>query len=381
MNNSTPTTAAGEQVVTGAPGLILMTADPIGGVWNYVLELSRGLAPHGVRIALATMGRPVSPGQRREVADEANVTLFESGYRLEWMDDPWGDVEKSGDWLLSLEAELKPDLVHLNGYAHAVLPWRSPCLVVAHSCVLSWWEAVRGEQAPQRLDHYRDRVALGLAAADLVAAPSSAMLDCIRRLYLPLPDAQVVYNARGRTRFRPGRKEDFILSVGRVWDEAKNIGALVRNAYDLPWPVYVAGEINQPGGGAANVDGVNRLGFLAPESLAPWYAAAAIYVLPARYEPFGLTVLEAALSGCALVLGDIPSLRELWDGAALFVDPESAVDLQKQLRALCADRNRQASLREKALERSRSFSAARMTAGYLSLYSRLGAGNEIHSRQ
>ncbi len=32
--------------------------------------------------------------------------------------------------------------------------------------------------------------------------------------------------------------------------------------------------------------------------------------LPARYEPFGLSVLEAALSGCALVLGDIPSLRE-----------------------------------------------------------------------
>ncbi|MBU5613439.1 glycosyltransferase family 4 protein [Geomonas azotofigens] len=375
MNKAVPPTAANDAPLAGAPGLILMTADPIGGVWNYVLELCRGLAPHGVNIALATMGRPLSPGQRREVADEANVTLFESGYRLEWMDDPWVDVEKSGEWLLALEAELKPDLVHLNGYVHAALPWRSPCLVVAHSCVLSWWEAVRGEQAPQRLDDYRARVSRGLAAADLVAAPSSAMLDCIRRLYLPLPDAQVVYNARGRTRFRPGMKEDFILSVGRVWDEAKNIGALVRNAYDLPWPVYVAGEINQPGGGAANVDGVNRLGFLAPESLAPWYAAAAIYVLPARYEPFGLTVLEAAQSGCALVLGDIPSLRELWDGAALFVDPESAMDLQKQLRALCADRNRQASLREKALERSRSFSAAKMTDGYLDLYSRLRGGS------
>ncbi|WP_224981847.1 glycosyltransferase family 4 protein [Geomonas agri] len=377
MNKVVSPTTASDAPPVGAPGLILMTADPIGGVWNYVLELCRGLAPHGVQIALATMGRPLSPGQHREVADEANVTLYESGYRLEWMEDPWADVEKSGEWLLSLEAELKPDLVHLNGYAHAALPWRRPCLVVAHSCVLSWWEAVRGEQAPQRLDDYRVRVSRGLAAADLVAAPSTAMLDCIRRLYLPLPEAQVIYNARGRTRFRPGMKEDFILSVGRVWDEAKNIGALVRNAYDLPWPVYVAGEINQPGGGAANVDGVNRLGFLAPESLAPWYAAAAIYVLPARYEPFGLTVLEAAQSGCALVLGDIPSLRELWDGAALFVDPESAMDLQKQLRALCADRSRQASLREKALERSRSFTAAKMTAGYLSLYSRLRGGRPV----
>jgi glycogen synthase len=372
MNNQSSIEAAGAGA-SKTPQLILMTADPIGGVWNYVLELSRGLALHGVRVALATMGRPLSPGQHREVADEANVTLYESRYRLEWMDNPWGDVDKSGEWLLALEKDLKPDLVHLNGYAHAALPWRSPCLVVAHSCVLSWWEAVRGEKAPERLDDYRTHVARGLAAADLVAAPSSAMLDCIRRLYLPLPEAQVVYNARGRTRFRPGKKEDFILSVGRVWDEAKNIGSLVRQAYDLPWPVYVAGEINPPGGGAVNVDGVNRLGFLAPESLAPWYAAASIYVLPARYEPFGLTVLEAALSGCALVLGDIPSLRELWDGAALFVDPDSTRDLQKQLRALCSDRNRQASLREKALERSRSFSTPKMIQGYLALYSRLCA--------
>ena len=43
-------------------------------------------------------------------------------------------------------------------------------------------------------------------------------------------------------------------------------------------------------------------------------ARASIYALPARYEPFGLSILEAALSGAALVLGDIPSLREVWGG-------------------------------------------------------------------
>ena len=377
MTTSDPTTSGNETARAAAPRLVLMTADPIGGVWNYVLELARGLSAYGVEIALATMGKPLSPDQRREVADEGNVTLYESEYRLEWMDEPWGDVEQSGKWLLSLEADLHPDLVHLNGYVHASLPWQSPCLVVAHSCILSWWQAVRREELPVRFQQYRRRVAKGLAAADLVAAPSAAMLEVIRNLYLPLPNARVVHNARSRTRFRPGRKEDFILSVGRVWDEAKNIGALVRNAYDLPWPVYVAGEINHPDGGGVIMDGVNRLGFLAPEALAPWYAAASVYVLPARYEPFGLTVLEAALSGCALVLGDIPSLRELWDGAAIFVDPESPDDLQEELCALCADRAMQESLGEKALARSRSFTAAKMVSGYLALYSQLcqGIGN------
>ena len=354
------------------PRRILMTADPIGGVWSYALELARGLSGHGIEIALATMGRPLTQEQRHEVAEEGNVALFESAYRLEWMDDPWRDVDRSGEWLLTLEAKLRPDLVHLNGYVHAALPWETPCLVVAHSCMLSWWQAVRREDPPSGLEQYHRRVLEGLAAADLVAAPTAAMLACIERLYLPLPKAQVIHNACGRTRFRPGRKEDFILSVGRIWDDAKNIGAVARSAYDLPWPVYVAGEQSHPGGGGAAVmDGVNRLGFLQPESLAPWYAAASIYALPARYEPFGLTILEAAQSGCALVLGDIPSLRELWDGAAIFVDPDRGEALEDEIRALCADRGRVMSMGEKALMRSRSFSAAKMTAGYLAAYRQL----------
>ena len=63
---------------------------------------------------------------------------------------------------------------------------------------------------------------------------------------------------------------------------------------------------------------------------------AAIYALPARYEPFGLSALEAALSGCALVLGDIPSLREVWGDAAVFVPPDDAGGLRDALYA--ADR-------------------------------------------
>lgn len=360
-----------QRVAEGFPRRILMTADPIGGVWSYVLELARGLGGYGVEIALATMGQPLSSEQRREVDDEPNVTLYESKFMVEWMEDPWDDVQQSGEWLLSLESQLHPDLVHLNGYAHAALPWRSPCLVVAHSCMVSWWEAVRGEDLPSGFEPYRRCVMKGLAAADMVVAPTAAMLQSVQKLYLPLPKARVIYNARSRTRFRPGRKKNFILSVGRLWDEAKNIGALARTAYDLPWPVYVAGEQTRPQGGTANLEGVNRLGLLSPEDLVPWYSAASIYALPARYEPFGLTILEAAQSACALVLGDIPTLRELWDGAAVFVPPDDDGPLERELRALCADPGRVADLGEKALVRSRTFNANKMTSGYLSAYREL----------
>jgi glycogen synthase len=353
------------------PRRILMTADPIGGVWSYVLELAHGLNEYGVEVALATMGARLSNEQRVEVAQEKNVTVFESEFRLEWMDDPWEDVAHSGDWLLSLEEQVRPDLIHLNGYCHAALPWQAPCMVVAHSCMVSWWEAVRKEELPIGLEPYRSCVAKGLAAADMVVAPTAAMLHSVERFYQPVDKGRVIYNARSRTRFRPGRKKDFILCVGRLWDEAKNIATLAKTAYRLPWPVYVAGEQKHPGGGTAAFDGINRLGFMDQDSLVPWYSAAKIYALPARYEPFGLTVLEAALSGCALVLGDIPSLRELWEDVAVFVDPDDDEALARELRSLCADSQRVADLGERALLRSRSYNISKMVAGYLSAYREL----------
>jgi hypothetical protein len=90
--------------------------------------------------------------------------------------------------------------------------------------------------------------------------------------------------------------------------------------------------------------------------------------LPARYEPFGLSALEAALSGCALVLGDIDSLRENWSDAALFVAPDDRAALATALRRLIDDPDLRAGLADAARRRSREFSAAAMGDRTLELY-------------
>ena len=288
---------------------ILMTTDTVGGVWDYAVQLARSPAPAGVAVTLAAVGR-TSAVQR---AQAAGLTLVESDFRLEWMDDPWADVAASGAWLLGLEREHRPHVVHLNGYAHGRLPFVAPTVVVGHSCVGSWWQAVKGEPAPP--GRYHDEVTAGLHAATAVVAPTRAMLAELDRLYGPARDATVIYNGRSPDDFRPADKRPFVLSAGRLWDEAKNLATLRRAAAGLPWPVRVAGD-----GGAGG--GVDLLGKLSAADMAAAFAAASIYCLPARYEPFGLSVLEAALSGCALVLGDIPTLRELWEGAAAFVAPD-----------------------------------------------------------
>ncbi|UFS72145.1 glycosyltransferase family 4 protein [Geomonas sp. RF6] len=353
---------------------ILMTSDSIGGVWSYSMELAHALSRYGVEVVLATMGRPLSPDQRKEAERLQNVTVEESGYRLEWMEDPWEELQRAGEWLLSLAQKHTPELVHLNGYAHATLPWDVPCLVVAHSCVLSWWEAVRREPPPPSLDRYREMVRQGVAAADLVAAPSAAMLAAVERLYLPLQNTRVIHNARSGGHFVPGAKRELILSVGRLWDDAKNISLVERCAGALPWPVYVAGEETHPEGGQVAMEKVRTLGYLPQQRLAPWYRWASIYALPARYEPFGLTILEAAMCGCALVIGDIPTLRELWEGAAVFIDPEDGEALTFHLRALCADAAARGELAERALARSRDFTPEKMGAQYVAAYGSLLQG-------
>jgi glycogen synthase len=348
---------------------VLMTADTIGGVWTYALDLARGLGERGVQVALATMGGPLSTHQAREAAGIGSLTVFESTYKLEWMADPWCDVERAGDWLLALENDWVPDLVHLNGYAHGNLPWRAPHLVVGHSCVLSWWRAVKGEPAPEEWARYRAAVKAGLRAADSVLAPTRAMLSELQRTYGPLRSTAVISNGKATNAYNCARKEPFILAAGRVWDEAKNIGTLANIRRSIDWEICVAGEETHPDGRAINIRNLRMLGVLTASELASWYSRAAIYCLPARYEPFGLSVLEAALSGCALVLGDIPSLRENWENAAIFVPPDDTPALEWRLRDLIGNHEYREALGARARQRALSFTLERMANSYLSLYS------------
>ena len=128
---------------------LLMTADTVGGVLD--------LCPGAGRSA-RSMGNKSSPGhhgqaslpffQQKQAAAISNLLLHESEFQLEWMENPWQEVEEAGQWLMSLERELQPELIHLNNYCHGQLPWRAPVLMTGHSCVLSWWQDVKGEPAP-----------------------------------------------------------------------------------------------------------------------------------------------------------------------------------------------------------------------------------------
>lgn len=309
-----------------------MTADTVGGIATYVADLTAAL---DAEVDVATMG-PGTP------------------YRLEWEDDPWEDVDRAGAWLLELEDELRPDLVHLNGFAHGCLPWRAPVVIVAHSDVFSWWWAVHGTNPPESYDRYHATAEAGLRAADAVVAPTESALRDLERHYRFRGRRKVVHNGSA---FVPAQaeKEPFVVALGRFWDGAKNIELLERVREGAGWPIVTAG------------DGTAR-GRLSRDEVRLLLARASVFASPALYEPFGLGALEAGLSGCALVLSDIPSFREVWGDAAFFAPPDDDDAFAAALRLLARDDEVRLELGERARRRASRYTVERMAAGYQAVY-------------
>jgi glycogen(starch) synthase len=344
---------------------IFTTADAVGGVWRYCVDLASALSRTGAEIMVATLGPRPSDAQRHELLSIPRAALVTSDYALEWMPDPWRDVDISGEWLLDLQSSFKADVIHLNSYSHASLPWAKPIVITAHSCVYSWWRAVHGNTPGSEWNEYRTRVAAGLSCSDIVVAPSHHIAGEMCSEYGASADKiRVIHNFTNVPAASDTKKQPFILAAGRMWDPAKNLELLDRIAPKLYYEIRVAGP-GSPGQSA------RFLGSLPHAKLMDQMSAAAIFVHPALYEPFGLSVLEAARAGCCLVLSNIPSLRELWDGAAIFLDPHEPDAWVRELNRLSSNYQERKTLGRLAQSHSARYSASASVKQYLNVYASL----------
>jgi glycosyltransferase involved in cell wall biosynthesis len=347
---------------------ILLTADAVGGVWVFATTLAAGLAARGSRVILVVQGPALRAEQFVSARAMTGVETVVTDFALEWMDPEGKDFPRAAAALTALARRYRPDIIHLNSYREAAADWPAPVMVTAHSCVRSWWRACRSEEpAEPRWARYLLNVEAGLAMADCWTAPTQWFRDEIQALYAPPSPGRVVRNGVDID-LQLAPKEAFILAAGRLWDEAKNIGALATVAGGLPWPVLVAGPERLGSNEIAAASSLKMLGTLARPDLLALMRRAGVFVVPALYEPFGLAALEAASAGCALVLADIPSLRELWMGAAMFFDPREPTDLARALNSVCDDPALRRRLERAAMHRTRRYRAAAMVERFAELY-------------
>jgi glycosyltransferase involved in cell wall biosynthesis len=322
------------------------------------------------------LGPEPSAAQRHDAANLPNVILHHKPYALEWMPESAEDVRRSGEWLLELAETSKPDIVHLNGYAHASLPFRVPALLTAHSCVRSWWRAVHQCPPGPEWDAYREGVQRGLDNAASVIAPSKAMASALEREYAVAREKiTVIHNFSEVPESPKTQKEPRIAAAGRIWDESKNIRLLANIAPECDWPIEVAGSAiagsaqkPKPDRGS---DNFLLLGELSHAALLARLQKVSIFAHPALYEPFGLAVLEAARCSCCLVLSSIESLCELWDGCAQFCDPRDPEQWRFELNRLAANPKEREMLVARSLRRSRQYQPESSIRAYLAEYRRL----------
>lgn len=303
---------------------ILLTTDAVGGVWRYTLDLARGVQRRGHPSQIAVLGPAPSAAQR---AEAAGLALIETGLPLDWTATTPAALAATTTRLREMSAGAAS--VHLHAPALAAGEWPVPLVAVAHSCTATWWRAVHGGALPDDFRWRAQATAAGLRTAHAVIAPSHAHAASIRAVYGDTA-VEVIPNGAGAAPSRAPRERS-VLTAGRLWDVGKNAAALDRAAAALDAPIYAAGPVAGPNGAAIALPNLSLLGTLGPAAMADAYARSTVFASLARYEPFGLSVLEAALSGMRLVLSDIPTFRELWDGAAIFVAGDAAPDLRRAL--------------------------------------------------
>lgn len=353
-----------------APGLrLLMTVDAVGGVWRYAMDLAEALRLSGIETVFAGFGPRPSDRQSREAEEIGRLVWCEAP--LDWMVEQEEELQPVPAILRDLVRQERVDLLHLNLPSQAVdLDLPVPVVVVSHSCVGSWFRAVRGQDVPPAWRWQMDRNARGFAAADLVLSPSRSHAELLRRVYGPIARLEVVCNA-SPVPPSSGDRQDMVFAAGRWWDEGKNGAVLDAAAAETAWPVVMAGATLGPNGQHLALRHAQGRAEMSHGDVLDHMHRAAIFVSPSLYEPFGLAALEAARCGCALVLADIATYRELWEGAALFADPREPSVFAGAINRLAGDAGLRRHLAVRALEASKRFTVEAQSGALVDLYRRL----------
>lgn len=362
---------------------VLVTTDTLTGVWAYTRELVTGLVNRGVRVTLVSFGEIPLPAQTSWMESLQDLDYRPTAFRLDWMQQADQDLRESFSYLTSLVHEVQPDLLHCNHMCYGSLPVRPPRVVTAHQELIGWWRAVHGRDPDDRrwLNWYREVIRRGIAGASAVVAPSQWMLDEICSCYSQPRYSRVIYPGRNPLLFNPYvSKDDSVLAVGRLLDAGRQVSLLTQHSH--PMPVCIVATDGPAGAPqipiradvkvATETVSVALKGAQTDSQMRALYSRASIYAATARYEPFGLQAVEAALSRCAVVANDIPSMREIWGNDALYFRTNDSASLAEVIHRLSSQRDLCRGYANRAYHRARArFTAKSMLDAYQQLYREL----------
>ncbi len=241
-----------------------------------------------------------------------------------------------------------------------------------------------------------DRIAESVLRADGIVTPSEFTRARLLHVFPDLDPqrVRVVWHGVDHARFASppaeqveatrnalGLRHPFVLHVS-AYAPRKNQALLVRAFARAGLPA--AAELVFCGPRAAGADAlgavaraagieerVRFLGYLASEQIPALMAAARLFVIPSRYEGFGLPLLEAMAVGTPVLAARTSSLPEVGGDAARYFDPDDEGALADLLAALWEDEQRRRTLGELCRERAAGFTWARAAKNTLAFYAEI----------
>lgn len=357
-----------------------MTTDAVGGVWQYAADLAAELARGGCTVSLAVMGPEPDPDERSGIAAIEGVRLIETGLPLDWLCADAAAMAAAAEELARLATAARADLVHCNSPALlGAADFRMPVVAAAHGCIATWWRAARGGPVDTALRWHGEAMRRGLGRADAVIAPSASFAATLQATYALTRLPQVVHNGRppAPDAAEPPAPAPFALTVGRMWDPVKNGALLDRVAGMIGTTFLAAGATSGPQGESIAFQRLVTLGKVPAAQVRALLAHRPVFVSAASFEPFGLAVLEAAGAGSALVLSDITTFRELWEGAALFAAPDDAEGFAAAITRLHEDPDLRRALGDAAQARAARYTPDATARAVTAIYRRVLAMHEV----
>lgn len=350
---------------------VLMTLDAVEGVWRYGMDLARALKPRGVEFVFLVLGPAPTDEQTGEA--EAIGELIHMPLPLDWLSEAEGELTEIPAAIEQVAEDRQVDLIHLNRPTQAAgLQTGRPVIVMSHACVPTWFQAVKTAAPPAARQWHASLNRAGMARADLVIVPSRSHAELVVKTYGQVRNLRVVHNATGsitHTAHREGREG--VVAVGRWWDEAANGAVIDQAAARMTRPLTMIGSNVGPNGEHLRISNATHAGSLSHAETLALVGKAEVFVSPSLYEPFGLAALDAAASRTPLVLADIPTYRELWDGAALFVPPRDPAAYVEATDKLLNDRQLREILAQLASNRATRFTPVRQAAAIRAVYDSL----------
>ena len=278
----------------------------------------RALADHEVETILAILGPAPTADALADAVTIRGLRVVITGLPLDWTAASPGEIAETALAVAELADSAGADVVHLgNPRSPPMRSSRRRWLVVtsvsrpggrrcargrfptiSHGARRCW----RAGMAPRCADRAHDR----LCADDRRRIRHSGTANGAERPQTAICDADG----------RPGG--GLVFTAGRLWDEGKNGSRPRRGAPDLP--VLAAGPLERTERRGDRTVAYQALGPLGEAEYRRWLAADRSS-RPCRATSPSALQCSKPPRPAARSCSDIPTLRELWDGAAVFVDP------------------------------------------------------------